>query len=160
MKILIKNGSLYNEKTPKDILIEGGIIKKIGKNLDVKADKIIDAKDLLITPVLVDMHVHLREPGFEYKEDILSGTRAAVIGGVTAVCAMPNTDPVCDDKSVIDYILDKSAEAGYAKVYPIAAITKGLAGKTLSEFGLLKEAGAVAFCADGNTLESGQMMRV
>ena len=106
------------------------------------------------------MHVHLREPGYEYKETILSGTRAAVKGGFTAVACMPNTNPVADNETVVTYILSQAQKAGYAKVYPIACIAKGQQGEDITEFGRLKEAGAVAFSDDGRPVMDSGIMRL
>ncbi|WP_085446884.1 dihydroorotase [Magnetofaba australis] len=144
-----------------DILIVDGVIRDIGQNLDAPADcAILDADGLIAAPGLVDMHVHLREPGYEYKETIAGGCRAAAAGGVTAVAAMPNTKPVNDDPSVTGYILDKADQAGLAAVFPIGAITKGLGGKEITEMGLLSEAGCVAFSDDGlPVMDSGVMRR-
>jgi dihydroorotase len=160
MAILIKKGKLFDRQGEYDILIENGIIAKIEADIAADCEKVIDAKGLTVTPGLFDMHVHLREPGQEYKEDIRSGCAAAVSGGVTSVCPMPNTSPVCDDPAVVEYILKRAKEEKLAKVYPIAAITKGLKGAALTEMGLLAEAGAVAFSDDGEPVESAQMMRI
>jgi len=158
--IIIRNCNLYDRKGQWDILIDKGIISKIDKGIDTACAKEIDAKGLTVLPGLLDMHVHLREPGQEYKEDIRSGCAAAVAGGITSVCAMPNTVPVCDDPSIVEFVLERAQEERLAKVYPIAAISKGLEGKALAEFGLLSEAGAVAFSDDGMPVESAQMMRI
>ena len=111
-------------------------------------------------PALVDMHVHLREPGYEYKEDIASGTAAAINGGFTAVACMPNTEPVADSPAVLAFIQAQAKAADNARVYPVAAITKGLKGEELSEMGLLLRAGAVAFSDDGKPVASAQRMRL
>jgi dihydroorotase len=121
--------------------------------------KIIDAAGKIVAPGLIDMHVHLREPGYEYKENIETGSRAAAFGGVTAVCAMPNTNPVNDSKQTTEYILEKARSAGTARVYPVAAISKGLKGTSLCEYGELKEAGAIALSDDGNPVMNSQLMR-
>ena len=123
------------------------------------ADRIIDARDLLVVPGLIDIHVHLREPGHEYKETIASGCRAAAAGGFTAVCAMPNTLPVNDNGQVTRFVRNQARAAQAARVYPVAAITRGLEGRQLCEFGELKAAGAVGFSDDGRPVASGQMMR-
>lgn len=158
MKTIIKNCQLLGEQVLKSIIIENGKIIDITLN-NIQADNEIDAKGLVATAGLIDMHVHLREPGFEYKEDIESGTKAAVMGGFTTVACMPNTKPVCDNKETIKFILDKAKKVGLAKVYPIASITKELNGKELCDFEELKNAGAVAISDDGKPVESTLMMR-
>lgn len=110
---------------------------------------IIDAAGLYVFPALIDMHVHLREPGFEYKEDIASGSAAAVRGGFSQVCCMPNTSPVCDNAAIVRYIVERSKEVNLAKVRPIGSITVGEKGEQLAEIGKMKEAGAVAVSDDG-----------
>ena len=120
---------------------------------------IVDVPGLWLTPGLVDMHVHFREPGQEYKETILSGSRAAAAGGFTDVCTMPNTSPVNDDPTVIQYILAKAAQAGSVHVHPVAAISKGLRGEQIAEFGELKAAGAVGVTDDGMPVMNSQLMR-
>ena len=158
MNILIKNGTLADgNKT--DLYIKDGIISKMGQNLDLSADVVIDAKDKLVAPGLVDMHCHLRDPGQEYKEDIVTGTKSAVMGGFTSVACMPNTTPVADDKIVISYIVNKAKEQAYANVYPIGAISKGLKGQQLAEMGDMKEAGAVAVSDDGRPVENANFMK-
>lgn len=146
-----------------DLYIENGKISAIVKPGDdagnVSVDQVIDATGKLVVPGLIDMHVHLRDPGFEYKESIETGCRAAVHGGFTAVCAMPNTRPVNDNRQVTEYMIRKAREAGYARVYPSAAISVGSKGQALSEYGELKDAGAVALTDDGLPVENGQLMR-
>lgn len=156
-KLIIKNAAVNGKIA--DIEIKDGKIARVGK-CDDKDAKIIDAKGLTALPAFVDMHVHLREPGFEYKEDIQSGSMAAVAGGFSAVCCMPNTKPVTDNKYIVRYIKDRAKEVGLARVYPIAAITLGQNGEAMTEMGKLKEAGAVALSDDGRPVESAQMMRV
>jgi len=124
-----------------------------------KADRIIEAGGKIVTPGLIDMHVHLREPGHEYKETIETGCKAAAFGGFTAVCSMPNTNPVNDNRQVTEYILRKAQAAGSARVYPVAAISNGLKGKGLCEYGDLKAAGAVALSDDGNPVMDSKLMR-
>ncbi len=142
-----------------DLLIKDGIIEKVEKGIKPPTGaKVIDADGLAVTPGLIDIHVHLRDPGQEYKEDIKSGTRAAAAGGFTAVAAMANTSPVGDDPSMIRYVLDAAAGAS-ARVYPIGALTKGLEGKEMAELGRMKKAGAVAFSDDGKPVSNGTMMR-
>jgi dihydroorotase len=163
MKLLIKGGRLLDPANgiddQLDLLIEDGIVAAIGSDLVAGDAKILDAKNRLVVPGLIDIHVHLREPGYEYKEDIQSGTSAAVAGGFTAVACMPNTDPVNDNKTVTHYIRQRAAEAGMANVFPIGAITKGLKGESLSEMGELREAGCVAVTDDGRPVDDGEIMR-
>ena len=161
-KLLIKGGTAVLPEGEKvcDILVDGDKIVKIAGNVEDKAEKVIDAKGLHVFPGLIDMHVHLREPGFEYKEDIASGSAAAVRGGFTQVCCMPNTQPVCDNAAVVGYIIARAKEVGLCKVRPIGAITKGEQGETLAEIGKMKEAGAVALSDDGKPVPSARMMRL
>ncbi len=159
--MIIKNGSvvLENGVEKKDILIEDGKIVKISN--EIKADgEVIDASGLYVFPGLIDMHVHLREPGFEHKEDIESGSKAAVKGGFTQICCMPNTEPVADNKVVVSYIRKRGEEVGLCKVRPIGAITKGLKGEQLAEIGEMKKVGAVAISDDGKTVKSSRLMRL
>ena len=143
-----------------NILIEGDRVVSVGKRTRAsKGDMIIDASGLTALPGFIDMHVHLREPGFEYKEDINSGTAAAVRGGFTAVACMPNTRPVTDSPYLVKYILMRAKEADNCRVYPIAAITQGEKGEQLTEMKKLKDAGAVAFSDDGVPVSDSRMMR-
>jgi len=160
MRILIKDGFVVkNDGIVKDdIYIENG--KTVKKTAAFKADEIIDASGLYVMNGFVDMHVHLREPGFEYKEDIKSGTAAAVSGGFCAVCCMPNTKPVCDNPAVVAYIKGKAAEADNCRVYPIAAITKQQKGTEITEMSALKKAGAIALSDDGLPVANGNVMRL
>lgn len=161
-KLLIKGGQVVfaDEVKAADILLENGKIAKIGKNLKADGAEVVDAAGLIVFPGLIDMHVHLREPGFEYKEDIASGSAAAVAGGFTQVCCMPNTDPVCDNAAVVGYIAARAKEVGLCKVRPIGAITRGEKGETLSEMGKMKDAGAVAVSDDGKPVANARMMRL
>jgi len=153
-----------------DILIEDGKIVEIIEIVSTRSReeasrtqrievRRIDAAGKIVCPGLIDMHVHLREPGHEHKETIETGCRAAAWGGFTAVCCMPNTDPVNDCREVTEYILSKASQAGLARVYPVAAISKGLAGRTLCDFADLKKAGAIAVSDDGNPVMDSRLMR-
>ena len=163
MSILVKNGKLINPQGQEgvlDVLIEGGVVTRIAPAGQISgADEVIDASGCWVMPGFIDMHVHLREPGQEYKEDINSGTLAAAYGGFTAVACMPNTAPVNDNEAVTRFILEKAKNA-HARVYPIAAITKGLKGEELTEMGILLENGAVAFSDDGRPVENANRMRM
>ena len=140
-----------------DIRITNGRIVEIGRGLI--APRIVDVKDLWIVPGLIDLHVHLREPGQEYKEDIESGPRAAAAGGFTTVCCMPNTKPVNDQRAVTELIVRRSREVGSVRVRPIGAITQGLEGKALADIADMKEAGIVAISDDGRPVMNSGLMR-
>ena len=161
MKLLIKNGTLVLNDGEKiaDLLIEDGKIAKIAQKINEKCE-IIDASGKHVLPGLVDIHVHLREPGFEGKEDIASGSKAAVKGGVTQVCCMPNTNPVCDNAVVATYVNTRAKEVNLCKVHPIGAITKGEQGETLSDIGKMKSAGVVALSDDGKSVMNSYIMRL
>jgi dihydroorotase len=166
MAMLIRGGRVIDPGHVNDILdivIENGVIVDIKQNALTGGDDadftVIDASDKWVVPGLIDMHVHLRDPGQEYKETIETGSRAAVFGGFTAVCCMPNTNPVNDCRQVTEYILEKAAKAGAARIYPVAAVSKGLKGDCLCEYGELKEAGAVALSDDGNPVINSRLMR-
>ena len=161
MKTLIRNGSVVLKDSVKkaDILIEDDRIIAIGGNISV-ADNIIDATGKTVIPGIIDMHVHLREPGFEGKEDIASGSLAAVAGGVTQVCCMPNTNPVCDNAVVVNYIINRAKEVDLCKVRPIGAITRGEAGESLADIGKMAKAGAVALSDDGKSVMNSNIMRL
>ncbi len=141
------------------MLIENGRISKIGSGLNCEG-KVIDATGKHVLAGLIDMHVHLREPGFEGKEDIESGSKAAVAGGFTQICCMPNTNPVCDNAVVVSYIKNRAQQVGLLKVHPIGSITKGEEGAALSETGKMKEAGAVAISDDGKSVMDSNIMRL
>ncbi|MGN0465210.1 MAG: dihydroorotase [Lachnospiraceae bacterium] len=156
MKILIQNGRLLDPVSRidqiMDLLIEDKKIIKRGENLAEKADKVIDASGCFVMPGLIDLHVHLRDPGLTHKEDIETGTRAAARGGVTTVCAMPNTKPVVDSKETLEYIYKKANEKGSARVLQLSAFTKGMEGKELVDIDEMVEAGAAAFSEDGKSV--------
>ena len=161
--ILIKNGLVVDPsqglEAVRDILIEGEAIAAVGENLTADGAEVMDAAGKIVMPGLVDMHVHLREPGQEYKEDILSGTRAAAHGGVTSVASMPNTHPPVDNEAIVEMISRKAKAYGYADVYPTACITKGQQGEELTEMGLLHQSGAIAFTDDGRSVMDPGVMR-
>ncbi len=165
MKLLIKGARIVDPSQqmdgPADLLIEGGKILQIGGDLAEvgKGVKTLDLKGMLLVPGLIDMHTHLREPGFEYKETVRSGALAAVAGGFTSIACMPNTNPVNDTRSITEFILRQAGLGGAANVYPVACISRGSEGKILAEFGDLKDAGAVAFSDDGRPVENGGLMR-
>lgn len=145
-----------------DIVIAKGKIESIGDpGPDTKTEdcEVVDARGKLVTPGLIDIHTHLREPGHEYKETIETGCRAAAHGGFTAICCMPNTSPVNDNQSVTDYIIKKAAKLGSVRVHPVGAISQGLEGKSLAEYGEMKAAGVVALTDDGNPVMDAQLMR-
>ncbi len=153
--ILIKNGTIIDPsqslEKKKDLLIRDGRVEAIDESLDAEGAEIFDATDLIVAPGFIDLHVHLREPGYEYKETIASGARAAVAGGFTSVCCMPNTKPVNDNSSVTSFIIEQGRAAKLANVFPIGAITQGPKREHLPEIGEMKTAGDVAISDDGKT---------
>lgn len=155
--MIIKNADVITKDGVKklDIRIENGRIAELGKNLSGEG---LDCTGLTVFPGLIDMHVHLREPGFEKKEDIASGSAAAVKGGFTQICCMPNTKPVTDNKVVVSYILNRAKEVGLCKVRPIGAITEGQKGENLAAIGAMKAAGAVAISEDGKSVVKTNLM--
>ena len=162
MTILLKNLSVVTVDSvtdAQDILITDGVITIIGANLTDAADTVLDCTGKTAFPSFFDMHTHMRDPGFTYKEDIESGTKAALHGGFWGVAAMPNTNPVTDNVPVVEYIINKANKFGYAKVFPVAAITKGLEGKELTEIMELKAHGVVAISDDGKPVSDSNTMR-
>ena len=157
MKLILKNAKIYNEDTTKTIYIADG--KFAAEFAESEADRVIDLNNATVTPGLVDMHCHLREPGGEYKETIATGTASAAKGGYTSICPMPNTNPVADNAAVISGIMKKAREADNCRVYPIGAATKGIDGELISEMGLMKEAGIVAVSDDGHPIKNAGIMR-
>lgn len=163
MKILLKNGKVIdyatkiNEKM--DILIKDGIIAKIAKGISDPADEIIDCTNLSIIPGMIDIHCHLREPGFEYKETIETGCKSAVKGGFTTICPMPNTNPTPDSAFVLRKIIDEAKRVNLCNVLPYASVSKGEKGEELSNFDELKNVGAIAFSDDGMPVVNSRMMR-
>jgi dihydroorotase len=165
MKLLIKNGHLIDpaasENTGMNVLIEDGFVSAwLNPNEAAPEDcEVFDASGLLVAPGFIDMHVHLREPGQEHKETIASGCAAAVAGGWTSVCPMPNTDPVNDNAAITRYMIEQAERAGLANVFPIGAITKSSDGSELAEMGEMKAAGAVAVSDDGRPVPNAGIMR-
>lgn len=163
MKLLIKNGRVVDPGSQidetLDILIERGKIVDLKAKIEAEGPKIIDASRLVVAPGFIDMHAHLREPGQEEKEDIRTASQAAARGGFTSVCAMPNTDPVNDNRGVTEYILSEAKKRAAVNIFPVAAITKSLQGEELTDMADLKEAGAVAFSDDGRPVQNSQVMR-
>ena len=164
LTILIKGGRIIDPSQGidkiADLLIEEGRVKGIDQQITPpERTKIIDAKGFVVTPGFIDIHCHLREPGLEYKETIASGTRAAAKGGFTTVCAMPNTDPVMDNRATVDYVLSKARNEGIVRVLTIGAVTKGSKGLELAEMGELAEAGCIGFSDDGHPVADPNIMR-
>jgi len=167
MKLLIKNGNVIdpsqNIEKKMNILVDGNLIKEYTKNINElekrKNVKVIDAKNLVVTPGLIDIHVHLREPGYEHKETIRTGTLSAAAGGFTSIACMPNTNPINDNASVTDYILLKARTEGIVNVLPIGAITKSEEGEELAEIGEMYQAGCVAISDDGMPVTNSNLMR-
>lgn len=163
VKLLIRKGRLVDPVGGiggvMDILIENGVVAVIGSDLNDPAAEVIDARGLTVSAGLVDMHVHLREPGFEYKETIETGALAAVRGGFTSIACMPNTKPVTDSPEQIAYIKQKAAAAGTARVWPIGAVSVGQKGEALTDAAALKEAGAVALSDDGVPVQNANLVR-
>jgi dihydroorotase len=163
VKVLVRGGRVVDPSSGLDgvldLLIDGGSIAAVGAGLGVSPDRTIDAGGLVVVPGLIDMHVHLREPGYEAKETIATGVRAAVRGGFTTVCAMPNTDPVNDRREVTERILAGARREGRANVLPIASVTRGSRGEELVDMRDLLAAGAVAFSDDGRPVADSRIMR-
>ena len=142
-----------------DVLVEDGLIAAVGTGLEADGAEVIECAGLVLAPGLVDIHTHLREPGFEHKETVQTGTRAAAVGGYTAVAAMANTDPVTDHAAIVHEVRDLAAAAGLCDVFPVGAITKGLEGESLAEMGEMVEAGVRLFSDDGNCLPTARILR-
>ena len=163
MKTLLKNGTLIDYKTKtnekKDILIENDKIIKIEKEINEKAEKIIDCTNLNIIPGMIDMHCHLREPGFEHKETIKTGSESAVAGGFTTICPMPNTKPTPDSAIILQKIIEEAKKVNLCNILPYASVSKGEKGEELVDFEELKKAGAIAFSDDGMPVVNSKMMR-
>ena len=163
MKLLIKNGRVVHPVTGavllQDILVEDGRIAVLERGLPAEAGETIDASGLAVAPGLVDMHVHLRDPGLTYKEDILTGCAAAARGGVTSMACMADTSPAVDCPEQVAYIRARARQANGVEVYPVAALSMGLRGEEPTDAEALKAAGAVALSDDGNNVDSANLMR-
>ena len=163
MRLLIQHGRVVDPVSGtvsiQDVAIEQGRVVQLERSIPEDADQIIDATGLVVCPGLVDMHVHLRDPGLTYKEDIFTGTAAAARGGVTALACMANTDPVVDSPEQIAYIKDKAAQSNGVQVYPVGAVSVALRGKELTDAEALKKAGAIALSDDGCNVDNANLMR-
>ena len=163
MLLLIKNGTVINPgdqtQAEADVLVEDGMIKKIGAALPVKAERVIDAAGCYVMPGFIDMHVHLRDPGQEYKETVETGLRAAVHGGFTTIVAMPNTKPIVDNPDVVRYVHNKAQDIGLAHVLQAGAMTRGERGEELSDIEGMVEAGIPALSEDGKSVMNAQLCR-
>ena len=164
MSLLIKGGRVLDPANGvdavEDLLIQDGKIARLGKGLEAPdGTPVIAAAGKVVCPGFIDIHAHLREPGYEYNETVATGTKAAAAGGFTAVACMANTNPVNDNRSVTDYILAKARSAGFVRVYPIGAVTRGLEGKELAELAELAEAGGVAYSDDGHPIMNSALLR-
>lgn len=163
MSILIRKGHVVDPANKRDgvfdILVEDGKIARVAKNINKKTETVIDAKNKIVIPGLIDMHAHLRDPGREDEETILTAGRAAVKGGFTSLCAMPNTNPPCDNQSIARFIVEEARKAGMVNVFPAGTITASRAGAELSEMADMKEAGCVAFSDDGDSVKNSFLMR-
>jgi dihydroorotase len=162
-KLIIRNGRVIDPATRldaiRDVLIENGKIAGIGEKLHVTGAEKFDATGLIVAPGFIDMHVHLREPGFEYAETIESGSRAAAAGGFTSICCMPNTAPINDNATVTSYIIERAEKHAVVNVFPIGAITKNSAGEELASIGSMVQAGIVAISDDGRPVMNARVMR-
>ena len=163
MAILLKNGTVldYESKLQekRDILIEDNIIKEISKNINEKADRIIDCTGLFIMPGMIDIHCHLREPGFEYKETIETGSKSAVKGGYTTICPMPNTKPAIDNEEILEKVVNEAKRVNLCNILPYSSVTKGEKGEEHVDFERMKKAGAIAFSDDGIPVKNANIMR-
>lgn len=163
MGILIKNGRVIDPGTKTDqtadILIENGRIKEVASGIKANADKVIDAADCFVMPGFIDLHVHLRDPGFEYKETVETGSRAAARGGFTTILAMPNTKPAVDNGDVVRYVINKAEDVGGCNVLQAGAITKGQRGEELADIEDMVEAGIPAISEDGKSVMNAQLYR-
>src|SRR5881394_2744985 len=162
-RLIIKNGRVIDPASKhdsvSDVFIENGTIAAVGVNLSSAGAEVFDATGLIVAPGFIDMHVHLREPGFEHSETIESGARAAAAGGFTSICPMPNTAPVNDSPTVTTYIIEKARRHAVVNAFPIGAITRGSLGEELAAIGSMRQAGAVAISDDGRPVMNARVMR-
>lgn len=162
-RFVIKNGRIIDPANQvdrrADLAIEDGVVREIASGIDTTGAEVFDASGLIVAPGFIDMHVHLREPGFEYSETIETGSRAAAAGGFTSICCMPNTQPVNDSPTVTHYILERARQKAPVNVYPIGAITKGSAGEELASIASMQKAGIVAISDDGRPVMNSRVMR-
>jgi dihydroorotase len=162
-ELLIRNGRVIDPASGRDgiadVFIRNDLIVAVGDKIDAAGAAVFDATGLVVAPGFIDMHVHLREPGFEYSETIETGCRAAAAGGFTSICCMPNTSPVNDNATVTSYIVDRARQYGIVNVFPIGAITKNSAGEELAAIGSMKAVGAVAISDDGRPVMNARVMR-
>ncbi len=162
-RLIIKGGRIVdpaqNIDRLADLALEDGLVRQIGAELDSTGSEVFDASGLIVAPGFIDMHVHLREPGFEHAETIESGSRAAAAGGFTSVCCMPNTEPVNDNATVTSYIVDRARRFATVNVYPIGSITKGSAGEELAAIASMKQAGIVGISDDGRPVMNARVVR-
>ena len=164
MKLLVRGGRVIDPSQDLDgeleILIEDGVITRVGEKVKgIRGAEVYEAHGMVVSPGLIDMHVHLREPGQEYKETVRTGTLAAAAAGFTSVACMPNTAPVIDNRSVVEHVMKEAREAGFARVFPIGAVSKGQRGEELSEVGDMVSGGAVAISDDGFPVSNAELMR-
>jgi dihydroorotase len=163
MKTVVRGGRVIDPSlgldAVRDVVIENGFITEIVEHADTSYARVVDAAGAIVAPGFIDMHVHLREPGFTHKETIATGAAAAVAGGFTAVACMPNTEPALDSATIVSDVLRRAEAAGLARVYPIGALTKGRAGVELAPYHLLADAGCVAFSDDGTTVTNALVLR-
>lgn len=162
-RLLVRGGRVVDPGAGRDglfdVLLDNGVVAGIGAGFDSSGARVLDAAGLLVLPGFIDLHTHLREPGREYAETVATGLKAAAAGGFTAVCAMPNTDPVNDSRPITEFLLSKSRSSPGPRLYPIGAVTKGERGEELAEFGEMRIAGAVAVSDDGKWLANGALLR-
>lgn len=162
-RLVVKNGRVVDPSQDIDrvcdLAVEDGIVRQIAADIDATGSEVFDASGLIVAPGFIDIHVHLREPGFEHSETVETGARAAAAGGFTSVCCMPNTQPVNDNATVTSYIVERARRRAIVNVYPIGAITKNSAGEELSSIASMKEAGIVAISDDGKPVMNARVTR-